>query len=58
MKERGNVSEIKVVFPQRQREKALGLPQDGMACDYSKVIMAVTCHYLLTEGTWEEVVTN
>lgn len=29
-----------------------------MAGDYTKVITAVTCHYLLTEGTREEEVTN
>lgn len=34
-----------------------------MVCDYTKLIMAVTCqesrcHYLLTEGTWEEEVTK
>lgn len=29
-----------------------------MVHDYTKVITAVTCHYLLTAGTWEEEVTN
>lgn len=49
------MSEIKVVLTQQMGSF---WARDGMVCDYSKVIMAVTCHYLLTEGTWEEEVTN
>lgn len=50
------VSLIKAVRPTGQKESFQA--RDRMACDYSKVIMAATCHYLLTEGTWKEEVTN
>lgn len=55
------MSYIKVVLPDVMDGKLLGLR--WMVCDYSEVITAVTCqkrrcHYLLTEGTWEEEVRN